>query len=89
MSTVEDVPPARCWTATETEAAARLAGWCRVATYGDFKIDTELSDSTAWRMVSVLRLWDRSPFAVAHNAVTCVDTPEVGSVAGIMQHPLG
>jgi SAM-dependent methyltransferase len=56
--TATDVVPSRFWTATEVEAAVRLAGDLTVAArYGDFEGDP-LDATAAWRMIFVLR---RSP----------------------------
>ncbi len=56
--TVTDVVPNRFWTATELDAAIRLAGGFEVvARYGDFD-DVSLDAPSAWRMVLVLK---RSP----------------------------
>jgi SAM-dependent methyltransferase len=54
--TVTDVVPSRFWTATEFQAAMRLAGgFCVVARYGDFNGDLALDAPAAWRMIFVLR----------------------------------
>jgi SAM-dependent methyltransferase len=56
VRTVTDVVPNRFWTATEFEAAVRLAGGFRVAArYGDFDGDLALDAPAAWRMIFVLR----------------------------------
>jgi SAM-dependent methyltransferase len=56
VRTVTDVVPNRFWTATEVEAAVRLAGgFCVVARYGDFDSDLALDAPGAWRMIFVLR----------------------------------
>ncbi|WP_141586034.1 bifunctional 2-polyprenyl-6-hydroxyphenol methylase/3-demethylubiquinol 3-O-methyltransferase UbiG [Actinomadura sp. WMMA1423] len=56
---VRDVVPYRFWTATELDAAIRLAGGLEVAAqYGDFGIGEEavpLADPRAWRMITLLR----------------------------------
>jgi SAM-dependent methyltransferase len=59
MRTVTDVVPNRFWTATELDAAIRLAGGFTIAArYGDFDDDLSLDAPGAWRMNLVLR---RSP----------------------------
>jgi SAM-dependent methyltransferase len=59
IRTVTDVVPNRFWTATEFEAAVRLAGGFGVAArYGDFD-DLALDAANAWRMIFVLRRLDR------------------------------
>ena len=56
VRTVTDVVPNRFWTATEFEAAVRLAGGLSVvARYGDFDGDLALDGPGAWRMIFVLR----------------------------------
>jgi SAM-dependent methyltransferase len=56
VRTVTDVVPNRFWTATELNAAIRLAGSFTVAArYGDFGGDVSLDDPGAWRMILVLR----------------------------------
>lgn len=56
VRTVTDVVPNRFWTATEVDAAIRLAGGFTVAArYGDFDGHTGLDDPSAWRMILVLR----------------------------------
>jgi Methyltransferase domain len=56
VRTVTDVVPNRFWTATEVDAAIRLAGGFTVAArYGDFDGDVPLNDPAAWRMIFVLR----------------------------------
>ncbi len=58
VRTVTDVVPNRFWTATELDAAIRLAGgFCIAARYGDFD-DVPIDAPSAWRMILVLR---RSP----------------------------
>ncbi len=56
---LRDVVPYRFWTATELDAAVRLAGGLDVvAQYGDFGAGEDavaLTDPEAWRMISVLR----------------------------------
>jgi hypothetical protein len=53
----EQILPQRCWTATETEAAARLSGCFEVAArYGSVEPDTPFDQAEgSWRMVVVLR----------------------------------
>jgi SAM-dependent methyltransferase len=54
--TVTDVVPNRFWTATEVDAAVRLAGgFTMLACYGDFDVDVSIEDPRAWRMIFVLR----------------------------------
>ena len=54
--TVTDVVPNRFWTATELDAAIRLAGGFEtVARYGDFDDDLALDAPGAWRLILVLR----------------------------------
>jgi len=54
--TVTDVVPNRFWTATEINAAVRLAGGFEVAaSYGDFDQATAVDDPEAWRLILVLR----------------------------------
>jgi SAM-dependent methyltransferase len=56
LRTVTDVVPNRFWTATEMEAAIRLAGpFAVVARYGDFDVDLSVDAPGAWRMLFVLR----------------------------------
>jgi SAM-dependent methyltransferase len=56
VRTATDVVPNRFWTATEFEAAVRLAGgFCVAARYGDFDGDVALDAAGAWRMIFVLR----------------------------------
>lgn len=56
---LRDVVPYRFWTATELDAAIRLAGGLEtVAQYGDFGAGADtvaLTDPEAWRMITVLR----------------------------------
>ncbi|GAA2169223.1 class I SAM-dependent methyltransferase [Actinomadura napierensis] len=56
---IEDVVPYRFWTATELDAAIRLAGGLDVAArYGDFGTGADavaLTDPEAWRMITLLR----------------------------------
>jgi hypothetical protein len=55
VRTVTDVVPNRFWSATEVEAAIRLAGDFRIAArYGDFDDDLSLDAPGAWRMILVL-----------------------------------
>jgi SAM-dependent methyltransferase len=55
VRTVTDEVPSRFWTATEVDAAMRLAGGFSVAArYGDFEGDS-LDDPSAWRMIFILR----------------------------------
>jgi SAM-dependent methyltransferase len=56
VRTVTDVVPNRFWTATEVDAAIRLAGGFTIAArYGDFDDDLSLDAPGAWRMILVLR----------------------------------
>ena len=56
VRTITDVVPNRFWTATEVDAAIRLAGGFTIAArYGDFDGDVPLDAPTAWRMIMVLR----------------------------------
>jgi len=56
IHTVVDQVPYRRWTATEVEAAARLAGMVGVAWFGALDEDTPFSnDSDAWRMIPILQ----------------------------------
>jgi SAM-dependent methyltransferase len=56
---VRDVVPYRFWTATELDAAIRLAGGLDAAArYGDFGTGADtvaLTDPEAWRMITILR----------------------------------
>jgi SAM-dependent methyltransferase len=61
---VEDVVPYRFWTATELDAAVRLAAALHpgsaleiVAQYGEFSVapDVAVTDPEAWRLITVLR----------------------------------
>lgn len=56
---IRDVVPYRFWTATELDAAIRLAGGLDVAArYGDFGTGEDavaLTDPEAWRMITILR----------------------------------
>ncbi|GAA4227327.1 class I SAM-dependent methyltransferase [Actinomadura meridiana] len=56
---LRDVVPYRFWTATELDAAIRLAGGLEtVARYGDFgagEAAVALTDPAAWRMITILR----------------------------------
>ncbi|WP_433461589.1 class I SAM-dependent methyltransferase [Spirillospora sp. CA-128828] len=58
--TIQDVVPYRFWSATELDAAIRLAGGLAVvAQYGDFgagESTVALTDPEAWRMITLLRL---------------------------------
>jgi SAM-dependent methyltransferase len=56
VRTVTDVVPNRFWTATELQAALRLAGGLILAaSYGDFDADSPVDAPEAWRMILVLR----------------------------------
>jgi hypothetical protein len=56
VRTITDVVPNRFWTATEFDAAIRLAeGFTVAACYGDFDGDIPVDDPAAWRMIFVLR----------------------------------
>jgi SAM-dependent methyltransferase len=56
VRTVTDVVPNRFWTATELDAAIRLAGGFEtVARYGDFDDDLAVGAPGAWRLNLVLR----------------------------------
>ncbi len=53
---VQGVVPYRFWTATEVEAALRLAGGLTaVARYGDFDATVAVGSPEAWRMITLLR----------------------------------
>jgi SAM-dependent methyltransferase len=53
---VRGVVPYRFWTATELDAALRLAGGLSVvARYGDFDERVRLDSPDAWRMITLLR----------------------------------
>jgi SAM-dependent methyltransferase len=53
---VRGVVPYRFWTATELDAALRLAGGLTaVAQYGDFDARVPLDSPDAWRMITLLR----------------------------------
>jgi SAM-dependent methyltransferase len=53
---IQGVVPYRFWTATELDAAIRLAGGLEiVAQYGDFDAGVPLDSSEAWRMITLLR----------------------------------
>jgi SAM-dependent methyltransferase len=53
---IQGVVPYRFWTATELEAAVRLAGGLTVeAQYGDFDPGVSLDSPEAWRMLTLLR----------------------------------
>lgn len=59
IRTATDTVASRFWTATEIEAATRLAGGFEIAArYGDFEGDP-LDASAAWRMIYVLRNGER------------------------------
>ncbi|MCO6007927.1 class I SAM-dependent methyltransferase [Actinoallomurus purpureus] len=54
--TIQGVVPYRFWTATELDAALRLAGGLTVeAQYGDFDPGVPLDSPEAWRMITLLR----------------------------------
>ncbi|MEZ4474227.1 MAG: hypothetical protein R3F60_26245 [bacterium] len=56
IRTLVDSIAYRRWTATEVEAAARLAGLVSVAWFGAFDADTAFSnDPGAWRMIPILQ----------------------------------
>ncbi|MCA9528146.1 MAG: class I SAM-dependent methyltransferase [Myxococcales bacterium] len=56
IRTLVDHVTYRRWTATEVEAAARLAGLTSVAWFGALDADTSFSnDSNAWRMIPILQ----------------------------------
>jgi SAM-dependent methyltransferase len=56
VRTVTDEVPNRFWTATEVDAAIRLAGGFTIAArYGDFDGDVSLDAPSAWRLIMVLR----------------------------------
>ena len=53
---IQGVVPYRFWTATELEAAIRLAGgFVAEAQYGDFDPGVSLGSPRAWRMITLLR----------------------------------
>jgi SAM-dependent methyltransferase len=53
---IQGVVPYRFWTATELDAAIRLAGGLAVvAQYGDFDVEVALDSPHAWRMITLLR----------------------------------
>ncbi|WP_230420605.1 class I SAM-dependent methyltransferase [Actinomadura soli] len=56
---LRDVVPYRFWTATELDAAIRLAGGLETpARHGDFGVGADavpLTDPAAWRMITILR----------------------------------
>jgi len=53
---IQGVVPYRFWTATELEAAIRLAGGLTVEVqYGDFDPEVPLGSPHAWRMITLLR----------------------------------
>jgi SAM-dependent methyltransferase len=59
IRTATDTVPSRFWTATEVEAATRLAGGYEIAArYGDFE-GSPLEAPAAWRMIYVLRNGER------------------------------
>jgi SAM-dependent methyltransferase len=49
----DEVVANRFWTATELDAAGRLAGLRVAARYGDLRDDLDVSDEQAWRMFTV------------------------------------
>ena len=56
VRTITDTVPNRFWSATELDAAVRLAGGFSIAArYGDFDDDVTLDAAAAWRMIFVLR----------------------------------
>ena len=62
VRTVTDIVPNRFWTATELDAAIRLAGGFEtVARYGDFDDDLPVGAPSAWRLILVLRRMAASP----------------------------
>src|SRR4051812_46560093 len=53
---IQGVVPYRFWTATELDAALRLAGgFAAEAQYGDFDPNVPLGSPHAWRMITLLR----------------------------------
>jgi SAM-dependent methyltransferase len=63
---VKGVVPYRFWTATELEAAVRLAGSLEIVKqYGDFA-GIDIADPQAWRLITVLR------------PAPCYDQPGIG-----------
>jgi len=53
---IQGVVPYRFWTATELQAAIRMAGGLTVeAQYGDFDASVSLHSPDAWRMITLLR----------------------------------
>jgi SAM-dependent methyltransferase len=71
VRTVTDMVPNRFWTATELDAAIRLAGGFTVAArYGDFDGDVSLSAPGAWRMILVLRRTAASGTAASGTAAS-------------------